>query len=235
MRAPLTGRLFDAAGEVMSPAFSRGARGGTYRYYVSTSLQRGKAHTAPTILRRVPAPAIEKLTTATLHRLLPHAADPLAHLTAVHLRPSGIDLVLPGKLRRALQDQLAPGDELHRTGSDCIVTVPIELPLRGGRRSVSSGLRDAASPDPVLIAALRRAHAMLERDSSGRPAIATAPASAYERRLLRLALLDPALQDDILAGRQPRGFRLETFLRSEIPLAWAAQRAALGWPVPPLA
>jgi len=228
--APLTGRLFDASGEAMSPSFSRGARGGTYRYYVSSSLQRGKPQTPQTILRRVSAPAIEQLITGALQRLLPHAADPLAQLTAVHLRPVGIDLVLPGRLRRSLEDQLAPGEALHRTGGDCIVTVPIELPLRGGRRSVSSGVGDAASPDPILIAALRRAHAMLERDASGRPTITAAPASAYERKLLRLALLDPALQDDILAGRQPRRFRLETFLRSEVPLAWQDQRAALGWP-----
>jgi len=71
---------------------------------------------------------------------------------------------------------------------------------------------------------------MLERDTSGRPTLGSAPASAYERKLLRLALLAPALQDDILAGRQPRRFRLETFLRSAVPLAWKAQRAALGWP-----
>ncbi|MBA3055501.1 MAG: recombinase family protein [Sphingomonadales bacterium] len=229
IRAPLTGRLFDAAGEAMSPSFSRGARGGTYRYYVSTSLQNGNAKTALTILRRVPAPAIEQLVTDVLGRLLPHEADPLAQLTAVHLRPAGIDLVLPGKLRRSLEGLLAPGEALHPAGRDCIVTVPIDLPLRGGRRSVSGGQRDAAAPDSVLIAALRRAHAMLDRDTAGRPTLASAPASAYERRLLRLALLDPALQCDILAGRQPRRFRLETFLRSEVPLAWDQQRIAFGW------
>jgi len=230
MRAPLAGRLFDAAGEPMSPAFSRGARGGTYRYYVSSSLQRGQVCSEPPTLRRVPAPAIEHLITGVLTRLLPREAEPLAHLGAVHLHPARIDLTLPARLRRSVQDQLAPDELIHCEDGTCTVTVPVVLPLRGGRRSVSPGTPDTVAPDPVLIAALRRAHAMLERDDAGGPVLAAAPASAYERRLLRLALLDPALQADILAGRQPRGFRLETFLRSEVPLAWTAQRAALGWP-----
>jgi site-specific DNA recombinase len=39
VKAPLTGKLFDAAGEPMSPAFSRGRTRRLYRYYVSASLQ----------------------------------------------------------------------------------------------------------------------------------------------------------------------------------------------------
>jgi hypothetical protein len=230
VRAPLTGRMFDAVGEAMSPSFSRGAHGGTYRYYVSTSLQKGLANPMTNILRRVPAPAIEQLVCGIVARLLPGETKPLAHLLAVHLRPATIELVLPGKLHRAVKDQLEPGESLQRQTGSCIVTVPIELPLRGGRRSVTSGQPSAAFPDPALIAALRKTHAMLGRSPDGRPVIEAAPASAYERRLLRLAFLDPALQDAILAGLQPRGFRLETFLRSDVPLAWHAQRAALGWP-----
>ena len=230
IRAQLTGRLFDAAGEPMSPTFSRGARGGVYRYYVSASLQAGRARRADGIVRRLPAPATEQLVAGIIERLLPQQDAPLLHLHAVQLRAAGIELVLPGKHRHAVQDNLNQGETLHRDGGCCIIRVPVALPLRGGSRSVSAGQRDAVSPDPVLIAALRKAHAMLGRDRHGRPSIEAAPASAYARKVLRLALLDPALQRDILAGRQPRGFRLEIFLRSEVPLGWDDQRAALGWP-----
>ena len=41
IKAPRTGKLFDAAGEPMSPTTSRGKSGGSYRYYVSASLQQG--------------------------------------------------------------------------------------------------------------------------------------------------------------------------------------------------
>ncbi|MGB3754384.1 MAG: recombinase family protein [Parerythrobacter sp.] len=39
--APLSGKLFDAAGEPMSPTTSRGESGKSYSYYVSASLQQG--------------------------------------------------------------------------------------------------------------------------------------------------------------------------------------------------
>ena len=41
-RAPLTGRIFDADGNPMSPSFSYGRRKKHYRYYVSAPLQQGQ-------------------------------------------------------------------------------------------------------------------------------------------------------------------------------------------------
>lgn len=58
-KAPLGGRIFDANGEVMTPAFSRGRGGRIYRYYVSASLQQGPADADDGVIRRVAAPAIE--------------------------------------------------------------------------------------------------------------------------------------------------------------------------------
>jgi site-specific DNA recombinase len=87
------------------------------------------------------------------------------------------------------------------------------------------------TPDPILIGALRKAHAMISRDSTGMPTIETAPTSPYERRLLRLAFLAPDIQQAILVGGQPRGFNLAAFMTMEMPLAWAEQRQALGWTV----
>ncbi len=84
-------------------------------------------------------------------------------------------------------------------------------------------------PDPILTAALRKAHGMVVRDAAGLPGLDVAPTSPYERRLLRLAFLAPEIQQDILAGRRPRRLNLETFMRTEVPLGWADQRAVLGW------
>ncbi|MEM6635992.1 MAG: recombinase family protein [Pseudomonadota bacterium] len=53
--APLTGRIFDATGQRMSPTFAVGARGTRYRYFVSSDLQQGKCAPQDDILRRVPA------------------------------------------------------------------------------------------------------------------------------------------------------------------------------------
>jgi len=59
------------------------------------------------------------------------------------------------------------------------------------------------------------------------PWLENAPASAYERRLLRLALLAPDIQRDILAGRQSARFNLEFFMSRQIPLDWNEQRQLL--------
>ncbi|WP_271078537.1 hypothetical protein [Aurantiacibacter sp. MUD61] len=61
------------------------------------------------------------------------------------------------------------------------------------------------------------------------PLMRSAPVSPYDRMILRLAFLAPEIQRDILHGRQPPGFHLETFRKVEVPLAWSRQRKALGW------
>ncbi|MDA0820705.1 MAG: hypothetical protein O3C52_10080 [Proteobacteria bacterium] len=65
--------------------------------------------------------------------------------------------------------------------------------------------------------------------SNGRPSLASSPASIYDRQILRLALLAPDLQTDILAGRQPPTLTLEALKTIAIPVCWKAQREALGW------
>ena len=78
------------------------------------------------------------------------------------------------------------------------------MQLHGGRTVIVGAADAPARPDPVLIKALRAAHAMLGRDA-GEPMLEAIPASPYHRRLLRLAFLAPELQRAILAGRQPPG------------------------------
>ena len=72
-RAPLTGRIFDADGQPMSPSFTYGRRRNLYRYYVSAPLMQGQRRREddPSI-RRVPGPALEALLTGVLRRLAPY-------------------------------------------------------------------------------------------------------------------------------------------------------------------
>lgn len=81
--------------------------------------------------------------------------------------------------------------------------------------------------DPVLIKALRTAHAMLEADAAGRPTLDAAPASPHLRRLVRLAFLAPDLQRAILAWRQPPGLTLERLMHAPMPMLWSEQAALL--------
>lgn len=227
-RAALAGRLFDASGEKMTPCFSRGSKGTHYRYYVSASLQRGMPAVQADMLRRIAATDIERLVTSLVNRWLPDAATPLTILQAVRLSREGIAIDLPVNLAADIEGELGPDDTIvSHTPQRLQVHHTIALPLRGGRARVASGAMPAR-PDPYLIGALRKAHAMLDRDR-GRPIIAEAPAAQHDRKLLRLALLAPDIQHAILVGRQPASLHLERLRRIDLPLDWGEQRRMLGF------
>ncbi len=229
-RAPLVGRLFDADGQPMSPAFSRGSKGRTYRYYVSSSLQRGGSDRDDGVLRRMPTAALDALVDKHLRQMLPRVEQPLAHLRRVQLGRNEIIYRLAAACSEDL-DRSAVAAEMvsHDRKLDAIVVrLPATFAVRGGRRTIEVGAPDEARPDAKLIAALRRAHAMID-GSSTQPMIVAAPSSSYARDLLRLAFLSPRIQADILTGRQPRHLNLETLMQSKIPLDWEDQRTALRW------
>jgi len=105
---------------------------------------------------------------------------------------------------------------------------PAGLPVATRQANRGGGPCPVGQSDLKLIAALRRANGMIDRQR-GIPFISTAPASPHERKLLRLAFLAPDLQPDILAGHQPLSLNLERLRQIEIPLCWKQQRRALGW------
>jgi site-specific DNA recombinase len=226
IRAPLTGKIRDAAGEPMSPTFSRSHTGRLYRYYVSASLQQGGRITRDQIVRRVSALRIERLLADCVRRWL---RDPGAAIDAVRAVEIDTDQVVVTIVRpKGLHPELASDERLLAMDR---TTAQIAVPITLGsdhRAATSRGVSGSEGPDATLIGALRRAHRMLARDSTG-PKLEAAPVSIYERKILRLALLAPDIQRDIFAGRQPREFNLETFVNADVPAAWTAQRCAFGW------
>ena len=218
------------AGEPMSPTVARGKSGRAYRYYVSTSLQRGRGKRADDDVQRLPARQLEAMLTRAITRWAPRHDDPLALVDRAALTSRGIDLTLAGDHAASICAQAAEGTAVIRAGrSMTIVSLPVAWPLRGGATLVVAGKARPARVDPVLVEALRKAYRMLSADGTRRATLEAAPTSPYERRLLRLAFLAPEIQRDILAGRQPARFNLEVLMKSEIPLTWSEQRAALGW------
>lgn len=229
-RAPLTGRLFDAEGEPMTPAFSRGKSGRVYHYYVSASLQQG-GRSPSDVVKRLPAPAFEMLLLDVVQRWLPCEKQPLDLLISVRLEERGLLIELPSNLVGELAARLSEGERIvHSTRQSCRIEVPLSLPLRGGQRLIIAGTRPS-KPDRTLIAALRKAHKMTLL-SRGQPVLEAAPGSRYDREILRLAFLAPDMQRDILAGHQPPTLTLEALRHIDIPLCWKQQRRALGWTNP---
>jgi site-specific DNA recombinase len=116
------------------------------------------------------------------------------------------------------------------------MTIPCRMKVRGGRTwlTLPDGQPAGVGPrvDPVLVTALRSAHAMLSQ-LGGAPVgvpeaamLAQAPARPYDRRVICLAFLAPDLQRDILEGRQPAGLTLQRLVMGRIPSSWNEQRAA---------
>ena len=219
--SPLLGKLFDAAGRRMSPTYSRGARGGVYRYYVSSS-------TAGKRLDRVAARTIEALLLSRLTRLLPDVADPLDAVTKVRLADGEVIVTLAAAFSRTIKRHLEPDEHVEPCGTHDKL-VDFHLPASLGSRSVRATIRPTTTPagrrDPVLIKALRTAHAMIELTRNGAPIIEAVPSPRYQRRLLRLAFLSPDIQRAILAGRQPAGLRLEDLVRNDVPTDWNEQQS----------
>jgi site-specific DNA recombinase len=218
--SPLLGKLFDAAGRRMSPTYSRGARGSVYRYYVSSSAA-GKR------LARVSARTIEALLLSRLSQLLPDVADPLNVVAKVRLADGEIIVTVPSAFNRTIKRHMGPDEHVGPNGTDDKL-INLHLPASLGFRNVRATIRPTSTPagrrDPVLIKALRTAHAMIELTRSGAPIIEAVPGPRYQRRLLRLAFLSPDIQRAILAGRQPAGLRLEDLVRNGMPTDWNEQQ-----------
>ena len=211
----------------MSPSFTHGQRGQVYRYYVSAPLQPGRRDGDAGAIRRVPGPALEDLLSAVIRRIAPaNAAEPLALPVRVEVHAEALQLLLPVTLLATLRTRLEPGEIAQPDAADTALLrliLPVRMRLRGGRSWILGSTSPGSQRDPVLIKALRAAHAMLGADHAGLPVLEAAPASSYPRRLVRLAFLAPDLQRAILAGRQPPGLTLAQLLRTPIPSLWSEQ------------
>jgi site-specific DNA recombinase len=225
--APLKGRVFDADGRAMSPTFAYGQQKKCYRYYASPAPQLGRRADRDRTIRRIPAQALEAKLAEIVRRVASAGpSDPLSLLTRVEVYPDALHLLMPIDLLPAMRNRIMQDERLDRDLTDPTqlrLMLPVRLQFHGGRTRIISGAEPGGRPDPVLVKALRAAHAMLGRDAAGHPVLAGAPASTYHRRLLRLAFLAPELQRAIFSGRQPVGMTLAALMDARLPLLWTEQ------------
>jgi len=227
--APLTGWIMDAAGELMSPTFSRGARGKLYRYYVSTSLQQGRKPAKDDIVtRRVPVALLEAKLTDVIERTTNQKGNgALSYVTRVEIHERNVHLLMPIKYLARMRQSLEDNEYAEQDPADpeqLRLSLPLQFATCRGRTKIIDGGRPRSKPDITLIKALRSAHTMIERDDAKMPILKSAPTSPWRRKLVRLAFLAPDLQNAILTGTQPAGLILSHLMNRNMPISWEDQR-----------
>lgn len=234
----LKGRLFDCDGVAMTPTHAYGRRGGAHRYYISSSINRGKAPKRADGIYRLPALPAERWVIETLHRLTPDH-DPLEVLVRMEVHEEAVHLALKAsalaedertlplaidRIRRLLQE----GERTHQRQDAVWVHIPRRLKFRGGRAWLSGEAPKRSRLSQPLAKAVKRAHELLAASSDVHGVMQQSPASVHERGLVRLAWLAPDLQTAMLEGRQKPGLCLEDLRWAPIPLCWDDQRRMLG-------
>ena len=123
-------------------------------------------------------------------------------------------------------------------GGSLVVTVPITVTRRQGRREIitpegqTSGTAVTFRRQAPLVLTLARAHRWRELLEEGRfastreLALALGVDNSYLARMLRLTLLASDIVEAILLGTEPSGLSLEKLFRA--PMDWESQRRELG-------
>jgi ParB-like chromosome segregation protein Spo0J len=127
-------------------------------------------------------------------------------------------------------------------GEYIVVSVPLAMKRRGGRREVivpggaGSGAHAQPRIDAPLALTIARAHRWRELLEEGRYASVRELAlvlgvdNSYLARLLRLTLLAPDIVEAVLEGTEPSGLSLDKLYRA--PMDWESQRRKLGLTFP---
>ena len=251
-RAPLTGKVFDDAGNRMSPTQARkGAR--RYRYYVSRAILDRRPDRVG-VIPRVPAQSLEdavfvavrdqinaarldvKVALRTVdvedrEALLARAVDRVVvRRDCLHVTLSSDGPSESSTSDDETQDALEPEEAEHT------IEIPFSLQRRAGSFQIlpsSTGGRVVSMRDPSLIKAVVRGKQWAERllsgegNSPGDLAREAGVTTHYLMRLVRYAFLAPDITEAILAGTQSARITVES-LREPIPLDWSEQRRLFG-------
>ena len=145
-------------------------------------------------------------------------------------------------MKARVQATGAPGQRVRREGGQIRLStfIPLKIRKRGASKVVvrPDGQVEAAGKvttqhDQPLLVALTRAFYWQQLLDDGVVASGSEIAQreglhhSTVNELLRLTLLEPAIIQAILAGKQPRCMSLLWFQRNPLPTEWAAQRQIL--------
>jgi DNA invertase Pin-like site-specific DNA recombinase len=249
--SPLVGKLFDEAGQSLTPTHTKKGTS-RYRYYISRALASG----GPSAQNgwRLPAQQIEAVVAASVRDLLSDRAsiasaaeeadlgDQCARLFEIarQARDSDESSIFAMVERAALTSaSLALTVVLHISGKTISIerNLPIAIKRRGVEmRMVIEGRDVQMKADPVLVKALARAHGWFEQLCSGRAesmqdiARKEGVMQSYVSRHIKLVFLAPTVTAAILTGAQPVSLTADQIAnRCTIDPDWRRQSKALGF------
>ncbi|MFV2052277.1 recombinase family protein [Aliiroseovarius sp. YM-037] len=256
-RSHLCGKLFDEAGDRLTPSHTKTRKGVRLRYYVSHRLiaKSGEAHVGGW---RLPAEELEQRVAVCVKAMIAasgfaakllvngqaeqisNVADKITALLNRDVASQLLDLVdcieiASGKMSirigvESLSDLTGvSSDEIAEDALSC--DVPFQLRKRGVETKII--LADAPTGiDETLIRNIAKAHVWFERIRAGETFsdIAATDASSKRRiqQMIELAFLAPDIVRNALEGKQPLGFTSDWCLRHEIPSDWSEQRQLIG-------
>jgi site-specific DNA recombinase len=241
--AMLTGRLFDAGGNRMSPTHTNKG-GARYRYYVSQAVLQGKSQSAA-LVGRVPAAEIEAFVIAALRnhlnasgsgeQLPDNEGDLLErHLERVTLTPNHVELRLrqSGEAAQADNNSSAP-----RIANVTTMTIPWTSPVPAAVKGI---IHVPAHNTPIrpsrrdtLLMGIAKARNWVDELADGQLgslAVLAKREGKLERHIrlvLPLAFLSPRIVSGLLDGTAPAGLTI-TALARMLPWSWAEQERRLG-------
>jgi site-specific DNA recombinase len=233
--ALLMGRIFDDAGNRMSPTHAR-KRGVKYRYYLSSALLNGAADRTGAV-SRVPAVALE---TAVIKSVRQHLKSPAAmndhslietHIARVEVHPERLIIRL-AQGERAARDPAGENTIIvswQKTAATCRreILLPEGVSQQTARRIRSENRT-------TLLAAIARGRRWLEElvtDPSATAETIAKREGCTARKVnmtISLAFLAPDLVTAAIDGTLPHGMGVVRL--SDLPAEWSRQHQMLGLP-----
>lgn len=224
-QAPLQGKLFDSAGNRMTPTYSRKKSGRRYCFYVSQAVLKRRSIEGVQV-GRIAATTIERLVQQTIeaHRVPERDSRASTWWQRVHR-------VVLGSHEIKIDIHNQQGEEEQEIET---ISLAVNFQKRGNEIHIipAKGSRHDPQPCPnrPLIRALIRAHRWRVQLESGAASSIEAIArtekigAPYIGKLLLLAFLAPDLTDVLLEGRQPPLLMIGHIRRTALPMDWSTQR-----------
>jgi site-specific DNA recombinase len=243
--AILSGRLFDADGNRMSPSHSNKG-GARYRYYVSQTVLQGKPQPAR-LVGRVPAAEVEALVVTALRNhlnasgaaaQLPNDGRDLLerHVERVTLTSNHLELRLRQSVEAAQADDGINSSSGRSIASVTTITVPWTRPVPAAVKSIHVPAHNTPmtpSRRDALLIAIAKARKWIDELANGRVgsfamlARREGKLERHIRLLLPLAFLSPRIVSGLLDGTAPARLTITALARA-LPRSWAEQERRLG-------